>query len=363
MRKIISIALALIISLTMGAQMRKNTQPIRVALLLPFQTEVTKRDKTMDRFLDFYSGALLAVFEKQNDGQKIELYTYDTGKSAAQMARVLAQPDLQQVDWIIGPVYASQVNMMQEWAYAHEVRTLLPFASDIPGMDYNPYVMQFNPSVEIEAQAMASRLATRREDIRCIFVTAPENDIPESVLKLQNALLAQQMECVYTTVNAILNDSLEAAMSDTKENILLMNTERYANMRTVMPQLARAAQGKRLTLITRYSWQDEPIILPQVFSTVFRKLEDIDDVWYDVEFRRFYATERQPGRPCYDLLGYDLMTYVLESLQQIHGTEDEQALNNILCRPFKGLQSDIHFQKVNEEGGYQNHDIHVICRE
>lgn len=362
MRKIVSITLALILSMTVGAQLRSHTQPIRVALLLPFQTEVVKRDKTMDRFLDFYSGALLAVFEKQNDGQKIELYTYDTGKSAAQLAHVLEQPALQQVDWIIGPVYAAQVDMMQEWALAHEVRTLLPFASEVQGMEVNPYVMQFNPSVDIEAQVMATRLAERSDDVRCIFVLAQESDIPESVLKLQNALLSQQVECVYTTVNAILNDSLATVMSDTTENILLMNTERFANMRTVMPQLARAAQGKRLTLITRYSWQDEPIILPQIFTTVFRRLEDVDDVWYNVEFRRFFTTERQPGRPCYDLLGYDLMTYVLESLQQIHGTEDEQELNAILCRPFKGLQSDICFDKVDEVGGYQNHDIHVIRR-
>lgn len=363
MRKIISIVLAFIVCTTLEAGLKHNTQPIRVALLLPFQTDVVKRDKTMDRFLDFYSGALLAVYEKQNDGQKIELYIYDTGKSAAQLEHILQQPDLQQVDWIIGPVYASQVNKMQEWAYAHEVRTLVPFASEIPGIDYNPYVMQFNPSVETEAQVMAARLLDRKDSVRCIFVTAPESEIPESVLKLQNALLAQQMECVYTTVNAILNDSLAMVMSDTLENVFLMNTERYANMRTIMPQLARAAQGKRLTLITRYSWQDEPIILPQMFSTVFRRLEDVDDVWYDVLFRRFYTTERQSGRPCYDLLGYDLMTYVLESLQQTHGTEDKQALNDILCRPFKGLQSDICFEQVGEEGGYKNHDVHVIYRE
>ena len=45
---------------------------IRLAVMLPFQADALKRDKNMDRFVDFYSGVLLAVNEVQKEGQKIE---------------------------------------------------------------------------------------------------------------------------------------------------------------------------------------------------------------------------------------------------------------------------------------------------
>jgi len=49
--------------------------PLRIAYLLPLQADAAKRDNSMDRFVDFYEGALLAIYEAQQNGQHFDIYT------------------------------------------------------------------------------------------------------------------------------------------------------------------------------------------------------------------------------------------------------------------------------------------------
>jgi len=156
---------------------------------------------------------------------------------------------------------------------------------------------------------------------------------------------------------------LGEVLSDSVENILVMNTERFANVRAVMPYLMRAAQGGGLTLLTRYAWQDEAIALPQIYTTMFRENVAVDSVDYGALYSNFVAKERVVSRPCYDLLGYDIMTYVLETVVGLKEAETPQAQEHIIERRFSGLQSDMHFVRVDSVGGYQNSDIHIVRSE
>jgi len=330
--------------------------PIRVGLLLPLQAEVTQRDKYMNRFVDFYTGCLLAVYKMQATGQQVEVYTYDVGKSVGPLEQVLRSGQLDSMDMIIGPAYQSQVRVMAKWSEQHRVRTLLPFAYEVPELANNTYLFQFNPSEQADAEAIVNHLAVGEKAVRFVFVQAEESVIPTSVKELFHCVQNDGMEYVYTTVEQIMADSLWEVLSDSAENILVMNTERYANLRQVMPNIERAAQGKELRLVTRYAWMDEPIILPQIYTTMFREV-DIDSTSYGRLYRRFVTKEWMPSRPCYDVLGYDIMTYVLESVAALQESDEEA--DGMWCRRFTGLQSNIHFVRVGE-GGYQNKSIDVI---
>jgi len=347
----------LLLCSTVGMWADDMVRPLRVGLLLPLQAQAQKRDRNMDRFVDFYSGALLAVYEMQDTGQPVEIHTWDVGKSTKELEKVLNSNALNHMDMVIGPVYASQVRIMAGWCMTHRVKTLLPFSSDVPELSTNPYLLQFNPSYAAEAEAMVSHLAGR-EGIHCILVENDEGVIPQSVRELQQCIRNYAIDNVTITTSGILADSLAYYMLPDKENILLTNTERFANLRLLMPHVVPAAQGQQLMLLSRYAWQEETIILPQIYTTVFR--QDVDTTEYNKLYHRFYSTRRTSDHPCYDLLGYDLMSYTLYSLQAIqeaNGMIDEQ---DILTRYFSGVQSDIQMERAGEHGGYQNTHIHCI---
>jgi len=345
---------------TVGMWADEIARPLRVGMLLPLQAQAPKRDKNMDRFVDFYSGALLAVYEMQATGQQVEIHTWDVGKSTAQLQTLLNGDELNTMDMIIGPVYASQVRLMAPWVMQHKVKTLLPFSSDVPELAGNPYLMQFNPTYAAEAEVMAENLASET-GVRFIFVESDDMALSTGVKELQQSIRSFALEYVYTTVSEVMADSLSYYLMDGVENVLLLNSERYANLRVLMPYITRAAQGKQLTLLSHYAWQTESIILPQVYTSVFR--QDLDTVVYNRLYAQFYSTARSSEHPCYDLLGYDLMKFTLNSIQSIRrldGIIDEE---DILCRYFCGLQSDIQFERVGEQGGYQNAQIYCIKRE
>jgi len=356
MRKTGIIVLLLSVNLLWAEEM---AQPIRVGLLLPLQTGAAQRDKSMDRFADFYTGALMAVYDVQATGQQVEVYTWDVGKSVSQLEQVLSLDTLDRMDMIIGPVYSAQVRHMASWTALHHVLTLIPFDYEINELASNPYLLQFNPSESTEAEAMVNYLFTQQQPVRLVFIQSDEAAMPASVRTLLHCVRAEGLEYTYTSVRQIMADSLADVLRDDAENIMVMNTERYANLRQVMPYLERAAQGKSLTLMSRYSWQDEPIILPQLYVSSFRKNVDVDQVSYGALYRRYVAKERVLSRPCYDLLGRDMMAYVLETVQMLRQA-DEDDRQAVIERGFVGLQSDMRFERVNDQGGYQNINLHVV---
>ncbi len=54
---------------------------------------------------EFYQGALLALEELKTSGISVKVDLFNTGKSAAETAEILQQPELQNANLIIGPVY------------------------------------------------------------------------------------------------------------------------------------------------------------------------------------------------------------------------------------------------------------------
>lgn len=337
-------------------QLVAQQEPLRVAMMLPLQSNASQRDQNMDRFVHYYLGALLAINEVQRDYAPIELHTYDVEKSTYKLREVLARPELDSMDMIIGPAYVSQVSIAAEWALVHQKRILFPFSSSVPGIENNPYVLQFNPSDDVSAKAMVNWMEQRRDSIHCILIEASANEIPNSVKALQQQLLVTDIPCSFVTIKSILADSLNTLLADGVENIILFNTERYSNVRTLMPYLMRAAQGKKLTLLSQYSWQGEAIALPQIYSTVFRHEVDIDSFAYGAEYRYFYPNiARVPSKPYYDLLGFDQMRYVLITALRLRENREDA-----ITIPYMGLQSDMQFRPISPMGGYQNMNIHIV---
>lgn len=319
---------------------------LRIALMLPFQAQNTKRDRNMDRFLDFYEGALLAMYELQHSEQPFILDVYDTEKSTARIRQWQEEGRLDSVDAIIGLAYPMQLMQLSDWAKEHQVPILAPFVDHIEGIETNPYLLQFNSSAEQEARAMGAWLEEHKDSINCVLVDAKEADIPPSIRLLRKEITARNIPYTTTSIHHILNDSLSLALRDSVENILIFNTDRYSNIQVLMPRVLQSKGNRQVTLYTKYSWSRENIILPQIYTSIFATDEPADLTEYEeLHARYFGATSSSSELPRFDLLGYDLVRELVTWLRQ---GED--------C---PGLQSDIRFEKIGEEGGYVNTHINI----
>ena len=334
-----------------------DSTTIRLAMLLPLQTEAIKRDKNMDRFYDFYAGSLIAIYEAQAKGQMLEVFTYDIGRTTRELTQICQQPEIHTVDAIIGPAYSQQVTLAIDSTRNDSTWILIPFVSKVKEIEQHPYLLKFNPSDQVVADTVARYLAAKGDSINCVLVESKEGDvIPAGIAALRQALKQYKVPQTTVSVHSILVDSLEEAVLPDVENIIIFNTEKYANLQAVMPHLLKACGQYRLTLFSQYSWQNEKIILPQLYTSVFAP-EPVVSEEYETLYRQYFNHELSSTRPRYDLLGYDLTSHLLQILMTKQ-TNDSTYLSETPV--WEGTQANIHYQPVSEHGGWENHVIHII---
>ena len=354
-----------IIEETLECHLQKDTtlivqdSVIRLALILPMHADVVKRTKTMERFYDFYTGVLIAINEVQKQGQKIELFTYDVGKTAQKISQLFADSTWQKVDAIIGPAYAGQVSVVEDYAMQDSTWLLVPFLPNVDEVATNPYMLKFNPSAETEVDTLVHYLAQYKDSINCVLLeTKDEEMIPRSISLLHTMLKQNDIPTTTISLRNILVDSLDGAFVEGKENIVIFNTEKFSNLNIVMPHLLNGYSKYKITLYSHYSWQNEKIILPQIYTSIFKE-NYVVPVEYDSVYQTYFGHSLASDLPRYDLLGYDVTLQLLRMLQTLQMNPSE-------CLPssetWYGVQSNISYKAIAPEAGYENREIYVIRR-
>ena len=306
----------------------------------------------MDRFYDYYAGALIAINEVQATGQAIEVHTYDVGKNVQKTTQLLRDSTWQKVDAIVGPAYAQQVAVAAEYAQRDSTWMLVPFLSNVASIAHNPYLLQFNPSEHTEADTLARYLAQYGDSVNCVLIETKAGDvIPSGIMALHQALKAQGVPTSSISLTAILADSLDGAFKTDMENIVIFNTEKYSNLKAVMPHLLQGHATYPITLFSHYSWQNEKIILPQLYTTIFSDSLMVSEP-YEAVWQQYFNHTVSSTLPRYDLLGYDQMRHLLQLLQT--------SADSIATPVWNGLQADIQYHRVSPDGGYENRQIHII---
>ena len=314
---------------------------IELALLLPFESRQIKRSVNAERMMEFYEGALWALRDLQNDSTLYRLRVYDTERSERRVNALCDSTELDSVQGILGPVYPIQIEIVAKWCEKHQVPLMLPF-SDEMNLQGHPYVYQFNSPDKDEAKALAQWIANR-EDRHCVFVETRESDLAPSIRLLRQELKAQNIPYSTLSLHDLMNDSVNYAIDQFQENIFILHSDRYQQVRMALPHIAKIAARK--LLVSQYSWQKENIDMPQVYTSKFAS--DIDLTEYDQQWQETYKSQHVSEMPRYDLLGYDLMR---EMISLIRKDKNQHT----------SLQSPIVWESSSEQDGWQNTYIHIV---
>lgn len=318
-----------------------NRRVIELALMLPFESHQTKRSGNAARMMEFYEGALLALRDLQNDSILYRLRVYDTERSERKVNELCDSTELDSVKGIVGLVYSIQIERMTAWSTAHQVPLILPFSDDA-SLKNTPYVYQFNSPDIDEINALAEWIVNR-ENGHCVFIETRESDITHSMRMLRKKLKEKGISYSSLALRDLMNDSVDYAIDNMKENIFILHSDRYQHVRMVIPHLSKIPV--KTLLVSQYAWQRENIGMPQVFTSKFRT--EIDLTEYDRQWEELFVNEHVSDLPRYDLLGYDLMRELVHIV--LH---KESATTS--------LQSPIVWESSSEQDGWQNTYINVI---
>ena len=315
---------------------------VELALLLPFESQQSKRSTNAERMMEFYQGALLALKNKQNDSTLYRLRVYDSERSERVVRLLCDSTELDSVKGILGLVYPIQIERMAEWCALHQVPLLVPFSSDLD-LANRPQVLQFNSTDAQQADSIIRWITERDSLVHCVSLSVREADITESMRVLRKQLKKSTIVCQPLPLHDLMVDSAAYALDTAKENVIFFHSDRFQHVRVLLPHLTKLQQqGYRIRLVSQYAWQKETIDLPQLYTCMFHT--EADRSAYEEDWSRFFVSNHVSDAPRFDLLGYDLMQALVG---WIEGAQEHE-----------GLQSRIRWTQV-ENGGWQNAEVRV----
>ena len=288
------------------AQMQKQHQ---IALFLPLYldsafdaTDNYRYGKTFPKQsisgLEFYLGAVAALDSLSTMGQQYKLHVFDTRSGSGNINTIAAQPLMDSIELIIGPV--TGIDYLQLASLAQQKQ--IPFISAIypndGGIKNNPEVVIVNAKLNTHIQAIYNYLLRNMTGNRIIYVRR-KNPADDKVAEIFKSLNQSGTGSILKMETVILPDyltlkDLALKLDSTKNNLVITGSLDENFGRNVAVSALGISNTYQVTLIGMPTWESirdlnkpEFKTLPIIYSTTF--FNNSMDPWcinFDSSFRK-----------------------------------------------------------------------------
>lgn len=333
------------------------TGTIKVAVLLPLKgAGVSGR-----QFLEFYQGALLALEELKASGISVKVDLFNTGKSAAETAEILQQPELQDANLIIGPVYDECFPPVTAFAAQHGIPVVSPLAV-VESAD-SPLLFQAAPEPSVKNDKLRSELAG---DKNVIVISAAAND-SEFAAEIQSLIPQGAHRFNYT--KGMGGAALEGLLSGEKDNVIVVLASDETSIDGILAYVgsvqnsltSRSIKNPAIRVIGSSRWAR----LQNIERNLFFKLNLRYVTSYHADrgnervlnFDRRYVSAFNSLPSLYAYRGYDIAKLFIGGLK-MHGADFASFLNNA---ELPLLQTPYRFVRKSPEHKYENDQWALVC--
>ena len=335
---------------------------IRIAFLLPFMLDQVKKETVLERFQNFYAGALLAIQAAKEKGISFEIYTFDTDKTEEKINEVLNNPELKTMDLIIGPAFSNQVPLVAGFAKENKVYTLIPFTAKVSDIENNPFLIQFNPGSDAELKFLSEQLNGKLRNMHVVFAEIqginPLDDgrIREEALKSQLTKNRKSFGTIELSSPENINFGVDFKKGE--KNLVIFNSDKFSNVSPYISSLLTASSEFNIVLLEQYSWRNQLEKKPDciTISPFIPVMNDAAVTDFNVQIDRYYGKDITDETPRYDLLGYDLTNYFIKYINRF-GDKFGSKIGAINSIP--GIQSQPLFERISNESGYINQRVYL----
>ena len=331
---------------------------IKVGILLPFMLDSINRDASMDRFIDFYQGCLIAIDSLAKNGLTTDVYTFDIGSDPLSLQQALNQVDMANVNLLIGPAYQNQVAEVATFAAKHKIPTVIPFASNVAGINNNPYLFQVvTPQKELY-QHLIQKCYTVFQDKHIILVK------PYMVAQYNKADFANQLVASLQANNIAYSSISDTQIATDVDSIAALHP--YQECVVIMPsthgvalnKLGEAVSQLKQTNVALFGFPEwNNLGINELYNKKMYQFTSYYASFNDARIIQFYQQMNDKfglpkniqQSPNFALFGYDICLFFLQQYQ-IYGQHFTHYLPNT---EVNGLQMNFLFEQV-DGGGYWN---------
>ena len=334
---------------------------IRIGFLLPFMLD-QPADPKFDRFINFYSGALLAIEQAKQKGVSFEIYTFDTENSEEKLTEALANPELKSLDLLIGPAFTNQVPLVSSFAKENKINTLIPFTGKVPDIDNNPYLFQFNPGSDTELSYLMDLLSGKYKNMHVVFAqiqgvsSSDEGKLRAEALRKE--LTKERKTFSTIELSGSTNAGFTSVLKKGQKNLVIFNTDKYATVSQYTSSLNSISANFDITVLEQYSWRNQTEKMPKsIYLSPFTENLNYELVNnFNQKFDQFYGKDLSNDSPRYDILGYDLTNYFVTLIQK-SGSKFGKKISS--TSSITGIQSQPLFERSSGNSGFINQRVYL----
>jgi LysM repeat protein len=324
-----------------------SREPLHIALVLPFNA---KGGTASPSFLNFYSGALMAIQEQKEKGAHMVVNVYDLAQGAD---AILADPKFEECELVIGPVEAATMEPFLHFSDRTGAVLVSPLDHKVDSLvDEHPFLFQVPPSPDVQLDNLIGTLRRNHGPIvlvsshssgESVLVSKIEDRLQTAGLSYRKATLSDLSSLASTGTHAapaqviigsenksFATEALRSLNAMTKRNVPLevWCTNRVRNLETSDPDALF-----NLSIHTSVPY--------------FVDYSNPEDQDFVLRYRALYFAEPDD----FAFQGHDVLTYFISAMmRQGTGFADQADLH-----PMQLLHCNFQFVRTHEKSGWRNH--------
>jgi hypothetical protein len=346
---------------------------LNVALMLPLylnevdQIRVTPRMNQHNvrafRFITFYQGAMLAAQNFEHSNVKINVNVFDVTDDESTAVRLINSGRLNNMDIIVGPLFARSFRVMSDFAKQHEIFIVNPLSDRDDILDENPFVIKINTSERNQLQTLLNFVA--------------EENIGQRILVLSNDSLPNERErsratklffgfsehnfdtVIFIDFSKERFSKLQSSLSNVKNNAIIYLSNDEAFVTQILTRIPKRETGANilysLQKLSRFEVTD-PVYLNNLQTHYIEPffINHDDENVRNFELLFFENFQTIPDAMAYK--GYDVMSFVFELLKK-GNTNYGNYLKAIL---FEGFHNQIQLYRSDPHQGLENRSTNIL---
>ena len=322
-------------------------EPMHIALILPFQAGTNPSAN----FLNFYSGALMAIQEQKEKGAFLVVNVFDLAQGTES---ILSDRKFEESDLVIGPVESATLEPFIEFSDKNGIPIVSPLDHKADSLvDTHAFLFQVPTSPDNQVRNLVASIRTHDSE-PVILVTSGRPDEAAFVEAIESALQDDGTSYRKTSAGS-LPGILESSARRTVRRVLI-GSENKAFTTEVISSLNTLAK-KNLQMevwctnrVRNYEMSDPDALFNIATHTAvpyFVDYSDPKDQTFVLQYRALYSAEPED----FAFSGYDILTYFIANMMQQGSAFSEHAD----LHPMQLLHCDIHFLRDEKESGWRNH--------
>ncbi|MBO7067490.1 MAG: LysM peptidoglycan-binding domain-containing protein [Bacteroidaceae bacterium] len=343
---------------TEEATKKQTTSNIKVGVVLPFE-EKSDRSKKM---IEFYQGFLMAADSVKKEGISLDIYTYSSGTTEAELMDVLMNPEMRTLDVLFGPVDEQQLPATISFCRLNNIKLVLPFTNG-QSISGNPHLYIACPNNTVSTAEAASLVIRAFANKNYIILKSNNENSKGSLFTqtLSDMLRKQGYNVQVLNINSD-ESAYETAMNQLKDNVIIPDNTSIKTLNILISNLDSFRQNHptyNISLLGYPEWQTYTNTLlnsfftfdTYIYSTYYYNALAMNTKTFEQAFTKNFGKPMAVNYPRYAMMGFDLAYYFLHEIQ---------SNGSIIVNQHVPYQNMYRFIQEEDNGGYSNRFIQLI---